>query len=240
MTVRPPADVVAALDGAFAAAPRPTNIDACSCCIRAEEIAVLLNTPRQRLQVDDLVAYGVHVMNTVGGTEDLRYFAPRLLELSLTPDGMTWPDLELIFIKLGQANWWSWPEAMILKELMDALWIDVLTHDPSWVGTGELLCSLGSAQPSIAHRLHDWSALRTAAAIANLHEFLTTETEIKDRRLVAQNAYWDTASTTYTELSTWLNDGPALAAVEAAIAAHTSEAVQAQLTAIRDRLLPTR
>ena len=112
MTVRPLADVVAALDGAFAAVPRPTGIDACSCCMWAEEIAVLLNTPRRRLQADDLAGYGVHVMNTVGGAEDLRYFTPRLLELALAPDGMTWPDMEV-------------------------------------------LCSLGGAQPSIAHRLHD-------------------------------------------------------------------------------------
>ena len=240
MTVRPLADVVAALDDAFAAAPRPTAIDACPCCIRAEEIAVLLNTPRRLLQADDLAGYGVNVMNTVGGAEDLRYFAPRLLELALAPDGMTWPDMELLFIKLGRANWWSWPEATILRELMDALWTDVFTHHPSWAGTGEVLCSLGSAQASIAHRLHDWSALHTPAAIANLHEFLTTETQIKDKRLVPCNAYWDTTGTTYTELSTWLNDGPALTAVEAAITAHTSEAIQAQLTAIRDRLLPTR
>lgn len=157
MTVRPLADVVAALDDAFAAAPRPTAIDACPCCIRAEEIAVLLNTPRRRLQADDLAGYGVDVMNTVGGAEDLRYFTPRLLELALAPDGMTWPDMELLFIKLGRANWWSWPEATILQELMDALWTDVLTHHPSWAGTGEVLCSLGSAQASIAHRLHAWS-----------------------------------------------------------------------------------
>jgi hypothetical protein len=240
MTVRPHAEVVAALDGAFATVPRPTDISTCPCCLWPEEAAVMLSKPRQQLQVDDLVSYGVNVMNTVGSAEDFRYFAPRLLELSLIIDGMDWPDLELTFIKLARANWQSWPEAAILAELMDALWADILTQDPSWLDTGTLLCALGSAQPSIAHRLHTWSALDSAASIANLHEFVTTQTDIREGRLVARNAYWDTTSATYAELSSWLSDGPAAAAVEAAIASHTSEQVLTHLAAIHNRLLLAR
>ncbi|MFJ3637934.1 hypothetical protein [Streptomyces sp. NPDC090112] len=240
MTVRPHAEVVAALDAAFGAVPRPTEIDSCPCCLRPEEAAVLLSTPRRQLRADDLVSYGVNVMDTVGSAEDFRYFAPRLLELSLVIDGMDWPDLEVTFIKLARADWQSWPEAAILAELMDALWADILTQDPSWLDVGALLCALGSAQPSITQRLHAWSALDNAASIANLHDFVTTQTDIRKGRLVPRNAYWDSTSATFAELSSWLSDGPATAAVQAAIASQTSEQVLAQLADIHIRLLQAR
>ncbi|MFB7905786.1 hypothetical protein ACFC1T_05120 [Kitasatospora sp. NPDC056076] len=86
------------------------------------------------------------MLNTVGSPADLRYFAPRILQLVLTGE-LAWPDVPLVCRKLAQAGWQDWPEAPYLRRLLDALWPDVL-HDARKCGDTEaVLSGLGAADP---------------------------------------------------------------------------------------------
>ncbi|MFE3873105.1 hypothetical protein ACFXPX_01755 [Kitasatospora sp. NPDC059146] len=138
--------LVTGLPEAFSTAPRPSRIDACPCCASRAGLDRLLRTPRAQLTPEELGPYAASVLNTVGSPADLRYFAPRILQLVLTGE-LAWPDVPLVCRKLAQAGWQDWPEAPYLRRLLDALWPDVL-HDARQCGDTEaVLSGLGAADP---------------------------------------------------------------------------------------------
>ncbi|MFD0360007.1 hypothetical protein ACFQZZ_00900 [Nocardia sp. GCM10030253] len=232
---RPFREVLAELDAAFARAPRPSRIDACSCCTTAEVVAVLLSTPRKLLSASDLQEYATSSMMTMGSAADLRYFTPRILELCHTGE-MTWPDIEIVYDHMRRADWKSWPEAGIVAELMDALWADVLTEYPSNEDPAELLCALGSAMGSVTAYLVSWSLLGTGAAIRNLRDFLVDDVALRHGRLVPKNAFWDSNDYPYNEVARWLTDGGARQAVEQAFARTTDAELMELLVESHDVL----
>ncbi|MER7752264.1 hypothetical protein [Kitasatospora sp. NPDC097643] len=237
-------DLIDGLVPAFAAAPRPTRIDACPCgnCGWQDTVETLLRTPLTRLGPDELGRYAFSVLNTVGSAEDLRYFAPRILHLSLT-DELLLPDLELIADALARARWRSWPEAPYLHKLFDALWADVLHNTTEWWDAEAVLCALGAAELRIDGHLAAWARLDTPPAVERLHDLVRTRLHLsRDGLLRPQNAYWQQDGPAYRTLLDWLNaDGPhtAAAAVEAAFAratATTGPDLLEQLVAVHDVL----
>ncbi|MFC8453057.1 hypothetical protein [Kitasatospora sp. NPDC057223] len=209
--------MIAGLDDAFAAVPRPQAIAACPCgnCGWADDVGVLLGKPRARLTAGELMFYAGAVLNTVGGAQDFRYFAPRILGLVLSGE-MSHPGIQLVFVKLREARWWSWPEAAFLAELFDAVWAEVLEGDDSADTAGSVLCALAGATDSVAGRLAAWSVLGTPAGIRHLHDFAVGEVHRSGGRLVPRDAFWNADSAAYAEVVDWLNGGSALAAIEAA------------------------
>ncbi|MFF2147691.1 hypothetical protein [Kitasatospora sp. NPDC058190] len=222
-------ELINGLPEAFAAAPRPARIDACPCCTTRAEIDLLLRTPRERLGPDELMHYATSALNTVGSPADLRYFAPRILQLVLTGE-LTVPDLEVVGIKLAQAGWRDWPEAPYLRRLLDALWSDVLGNADEWWDAEAVVCALAGADPDIGHRLAEWAHLATPTAVERLHEFVMTGGG-KPR-----NAFWDKQGTPYRTFVDWLRGPDLRLAVEAAVL-RTDDPVQLeQLSTVHDIL----
>lgn len=206
MQTRPLPQVIAELPDRFADAPRPRAIDACDCC-RPESIAVLLQKPRAELTADELWSFAFRVLGTVGDAADLRYFAPRLLELALS-DERTAIDVELVFGKLAQADWRDWPEAPVLRELADALWHDTLTRQPPRFEADTVLDALGRFdEPRVGAYLLEWSQLETTVAISQLLDLV--QCRLHGRRVAP-------------EIADWL-DGPAREAVRTAFDQATTE-----------------
>src|SRR5678815_394285 len=82
MTFEPLALALAEQYEAFTA-PRPRSIEGCSCCTTPQQLAALVATPREELAASALDFYARKAVTTVGGTAELRYFWPRLAELSI-------------------------------------------------------------------------------------------------------------------------------------------------------------
>ncbi|MFD8754485.1 hypothetical protein ACFV0O_26370 [Kitasatospora sp. NPDC059577] len=225
-------NLVDGLPDAFAAAPRPTVIDACPCCTPQVAIDTLLRTPRERLGPEDLTRYAASVLNTVGSPADLRYFTPRILQLLLAGE-LTLPDLEPFCLKLARAGWSDWPEAPYLRQLLDALWSDVLTG-PAWWDAEAVLCALAAADPAGTDgRLAAWERLATATAVDRLHEFLL------DSGGRPRNAFWDRGGAAHLAFTAWLR-GPALRrAVEEAIDRTDGSGPLEQLFTVHDVLVTT-
>ncbi|NUS42867.1 MAG: hypothetical protein HOQ24_04135 [Mycobacteriaceae bacterium] len=231
MSPRSLALLIDGLEHAFSQTPKPSVIAGCPCCVDEHELAALLSTPRRRLTAEQLAPYGGKVLNTVGSPQDLRYFAPRLLELSVC-DSSFYPSLELLFQKLTTADWRSWPEAPAIAALLAALWDDVLNNEASWVDPGTLLCALAAAEEPLRVRLTEWGRFTNPAAVESLHDFLTGDVEVRRGRIVPSNAFWDRTCLPYAELCAWLNDGAAAAAAALAFEAHDSDDIRELLIEI--------
>ncbi|MGW6422564.1 hypothetical protein ACWF82_07800 [Nocardia sp. NPDC055053] len=206
---------LAALESAFAPVAAPTRIEACPCCRSADNHAALLTRPRHLMTGADLGAYTLRAMSTVGSVADFRYLAGRILQL-LHANDPEMPDIEVVYGKLAHADWRSWPQADALAAVMDALWIDVLTHEPARGQLDGVLCALGIAETTIVPRLGEWGRLGDPVAIWRLHEFVRHHLRTRKGVILPANAYWDRTSSTHDELVHWLNGGPALGAVGAA------------------------
>jgi hypothetical protein len=103
------ASAVDELYAAFSSQPKPSRIEACPCCVPADEYCALLQTPLRKLTGDQLSAFASSLLLTAGSERDLRYFFPRMLEISIHEPGW-WPDREVVLGKLPLGNWQAWPE----------------------------------------------------------------------------------------------------------------------------------
>lgn len=197
------ADLTTAIDSCYAAFARstpPVRIDGCPHCTTPEERAGLLLTPLRRLDAHALERYAFKAVTTIGSVADLRFFWPRLAELSLTGELIT--DSEVVFGKLAVANWQSWPdsEREALSNLASAISasfaIDVLDERiDTWVATlGRFVTDI---LPHVDRLLED-----TDPARRNRRAFWA-ENEESVRRDRLANAYWDRASSNHASLLAW-------------------------------------
>ncbi|MGA5823074.1 hypothetical protein ACPC54_35085 [Kitasatospora sp. NPDC094028] len=228
-------DLVDGLPAAFAAAARPGRIDACPCDCRYGRVVVgtLLGTPRERLGPDELGVYGASVLSTMGAPDDLRYFAPRLLQLSLAQE-FVHPDLESICHKLALAGWRDWPEAPYLRRVFDALWAEVLGAAGARWDAEAVLCALalaeGGEEGGVDGRLAAWARLGTPGAVAHLYGLVTANGP------EPRNAYWREDDPAYRAFAAWLGGAGLRAAVQDAVARTDEESVLEQLLVLHDVL----
>jgi hypothetical protein len=148
---------------AFASVRRPTTIDWCHHCRSESDVAGLLDTtPLRKLSAEALQRYAAHVLTTIGGIADFRYFLPRILEIACT-GGFTWPDLELLTGRLDLASWTTWTpeETAAIRALFHALWSKTLTAYPGDPDAHSTLNAIGNAGSDLAPYLQEWTASLT-------------------------------------------------------------------------------
>jgi hypothetical protein len=166
MTLTGKSDLNRALGAVYRtfAAPPPSMIEGCPCCISNRGLDVLLTTPLHELTGQELWRYVSGAFLTIGSEKDFRYLLPRILDISVhDPDNANHP--EIVIRKLELANWRIWPrhEQQVIEEFLDA-WFevalanDIATAEEGWVGENQaesLLCGAARAgiplQPWFAH-----------------------------------------------------------------------------------------
>ncbi|MFD0683608.1 hypothetical protein [Actinomadura fibrosa] len=222
------------LYAAFADVTRPSSLDGCPCCVAPGEDRPLLDRPLRDLTPDDLGRYAAKALNTWGGPDDLRYFAPRLLELAAADD----LDAEPICLKLAQAGWRDWPQRDAVTAFLDAFWSRTLARFPSRPSAGTALCALGGAAADLAPRLSAWGRLDSTTAIRHLHAFTTDELTWRRGRPRLLNAFWDDTGVAYEQVVAWLTGGDAAEAVRDAFERTDDEEILDLLIRTEERLTP--
>jgi len=215
---------------AFAAHRRPRSIEYCPCCFTPDEERELLAHVRLRsLPMDVLRPYAANVMMTVGGTEDFRYFLPRIVEIA-TLDTFHYPDLEGLTGRLPAAGWTTWPQSEqdAVRAYFRALWDDALFADEPAVGVGEALCAIGSAEDDVTAYLATWTGnLDQPDVVLALRSFVEIECRMDRRgRLRPGNAYWGHRD---RQVTAWLHGPHLRSAVEARLATGPDDETQAAL-----------
>jgi hypothetical protein len=181
------------------AAPAPSRIEGCPCCISTRGVDVLLTTPLRHLSGQALWGYVSGAFLTVGGEQDFRYLLPRILDIAANePENFI--DPEIVLGKLKLANWMSWSagERRVVEEFVNswfeqALARDLADADEFWVGS-EAESVLGGAARSglplrrCLDRLQEPDASRVLA-------------DLKERFPGKLSAFWDDAPTGFEELS---------------------------------------
>ncbi|GGV23154.1 hypothetical protein GCM10010182_51940 [Actinomadura cremea] len=227
-------DPYAGLYAAFAGVPHPDALDGCPCCVGPDEGRRLLARPPRSLGAGDLARFAAKALTTWGGPQDVRYFAPRLLELA-AEDAFGWPDVEIVFGKLARAGWRGWPEAEAVAEFLAGFWTRTLARFPSRPGAGAALCALAAAGADLAPPLREWERAAARAdgpAVRHLHAFARDELVRRRGRPRLAGAFWEDDR----EVVAWLTDGRAGGAVRAAFD-RTGDAGLLELLAETDTLL---
>lgn len=211
------AGAVERLYAAFAGVARPVRVEGCPHCVDPRAADPLLSRPLRDLAAADLAAYGAKALSTWGSVDDFRYFAPRLLELA-ADDAFGWPDMEIVFTKLADAQWWHWPQRDAVAEFLAAFWSRTQEDYPAHPAIGQTLCALGCTGADMTPYLAEWEGLTGEPALRHLHEFATSELTWKRGRPRLSNTFWDPAGEPHRQVVAWLTEGPALAALNAAFA----------------------
>lgn len=225
------------LYAAFEGVPHPADLPGCPCCVSPGEGRPLLARPLRTLTAADLARYAAKALSTWGGPEEFRYFAPRLLDLAAT-DAFGWPDVEIVFGKLGEAGWQGWPQRDAVAAFLDAFWARTLVSFPAHPSVGTALCALAATGAGMDAFLDDWGRLTSEPAIRHLHEFVGEQLIWRRGRPRLTNAFWDASSRPYGQVVAWLTGGPAADAVSAAFARTDDEATLQLLADIEPSVRP--
>ncbi|TSB01473.1 hypothetical protein [Sphingorhabdus contaminans] len=185
------------------AAPTPSIIEGCPCCISNRGVDVLLTTPLRELTGQQLWKYVSGAFLTIGGEEDFRYFLPRIFDISVhDPANANHP--EIVIGKLQLSNWRKWPktEQSVIEEFLNvwfdwAMANDLAEIEEGWLGTDTESVLCGAARAGIP--LRSWLA-RLEAPFA-----LPVLSDLKKRFPGELSAFWEDAPSGLAELSAFLN-----------------------------------
>ena len=191
-------DAVEAIYGEFAA-PVPSKIEGCPCCISTRRVDVLLTTPLRQLSGQALWRYVTGAFLTIGDEKDFRYLLPRILDIAVNEPG-DFVDPEIVLGKLKLANWAAWPasERRAVEDLL-SLWFeqalarDLAEADEYAVGSEaeSVLCGAARAGLRLGRyldRLQEPDASRVLA-------------DLKERFPDQLSAFWEDAPAGFEELS---------------------------------------
>ncbi len=203
------AEAVERLYAAFAAYPAPKSIDGCPCCVGESDREGLHAAPLRQITAEQLGRYPAKALTTMGNEDDYRHFLPRLLELSLAPNGRHGLDPWLIFGKLSYGHWTTWPmaEQKALVGFLQTIWqalIEYPVEDPVpderqliWEKTDAIECASQSGLP-IAPLLEQLWPPRSANALDHLAH-LAAELLFREEWSLVEASVLE-------ELKAWLRD----------------------------------
>lgn len=186
------------------AAPAPSRIEGCPCCISTRGVDVLVTTPLRHLSGQALWRYVSGAFLTIGADQDFRYLLPRIFEIAVNePESFINP--EIVLGKLKLANWSSWPavERRVVEDFVNAWFEHALARDLAeaeadefWIGSAaeSVLCGAACSGLPLGRwlaRLQESDANRVVA-------------DLKERFPGRLSAFWDDAPAGLEELSGFL------------------------------------
>lgn len=169
---------------AFARYPRRAVLDGCPHC-------------RGPVRVDEhnLFSLSLSLGNTVGDRDDVKSLLPLLFERLVTSSEL---DPGIVFSKLPQEQWRTWPEAEqeAVDGYLDTVWRSLLAAYPSRLGSFPNATSFLDAATNIGEGVERYLDIWTA-----------THGSAADRHLADAVNGLNFAASTSSTLATWLRSG---------------------------------
>ena len=212
-------DVQMAIEGlyqAFSAYHSPAYTDPCLHCHTLEEEAKLRSVPLRQLRVADLDSYANDALLVWGSVDHFKHFLPRIFDLyfSMSEPTFEFLDPEILFSKFRHGHWrtWTMQEQTAVRELLRAIWDQVLDDPPpssSFNDVQSWLCSIAQAEDDLAPYLQAWVENRKMSASFALSSMLLTNAE--------RNPFRDGRETQYSQLQAWLKSLPVVTKLKRAL-----------------------
>lgn len=199
----------------------PADLAACPCCMTPAEVAILVSTPLRNLQADQIRAYARTAISTTGDASDLRYFWPRLAELSVLNELGVDPQIVFSKPRLGCWHAWSAEERGALLALVAAKMNTLAVQPASPTVAWELdtwVCAFGQFVDDITPFLS--SLLQDSSA--NAHNMLFEWFTLNEEQLAAgwlRNPFWNGAPVNARRLIAWFSSQPVVDAIDQALGA---------------------
>jgi hypothetical protein len=223
-TLPPIADATERLYTAFARYPLVDHVLGCPCCVNPKDNHDLHAAPLRHLTPAHLEHYASSALLTWGTIHDFKHFLPRLLELTTGGHSIGHTDLEVIYSKLAEAEWNTWPdpERNAVDDFLRANWLLTLsTFPPPDEDIDSLLCALGSAIDDLTPYLQIWQC-GTPTAFRHLAHFLCERGPSHSNNRL-RNSFWQDRRDQMHQVLTWLRSPRLSAKAEEAYFASMNE-----------------
>ena len=196
-------------------------VEGCPCCITSSELELLSTTPLRSLSAKALEPYASSALLTVGSVEDLRYFWPRLVELSV--QDAFFSDREIVFSKLRHGDWRTWPESeqRATEAFITAVLSDMATRAYEGSEVDEWVCAFSLALGDVTPHMEPLLA-GTRAAAESLYAFHAWNARQLARGRLG-NAFWGDHSRAEAAVVAWFRRPEVDAAITRAYGRHHTE-----------------
>jgi len=184
------------------------TLTGCPHCTSDEHGRILAATPLDKLRSEQLERYAFKAMTTWGSVRDFKHFLPRILELTSLSDSPGWPDIEIVFSKLDDGRWHTWPAAEIeaIRRYLLAIWNDLLGMYPHHLEAESVLCAIGRAEANLRPYLEVWERSSSRSALLHLADFLQHNVTHLVRKHHLIDAFWDARPAQERQVKEWLLD----------------------------------
>ena len=194
-----------------------SRLDACPCCTTDADQARIHSRSLRALTPDDLEHYVSKAMTTWGDEDDFRHFLPRVLELAVSNDSISFVNTEIILDRLAYAGWRDWPgaEQAAVESFLSLRWRIGLTQEPrSSLGDSDSefdadawLCGIALTGLDITPYIDAWRGRGPVSTIGHVVALLETNPHLlTDGRL--GNVFWEgtnEASVCAEQMRRWLS-----------------------------------
>ena len=206
-------ELAAAIDQlyvAFQAYPLPAKTYPCPCCHSVDSDRPLYSRPLRKLRPEDLEQYSRDALLVWGGVDEFRHFLPRIFEITVSAERFSFVDREIVFSKLHEGEWRTWPQAeqAAVWTFLLVLWRTAMDEPPSddLSCTPEIepwLCALAHADQDLSPYLDEWLQAASSSAVWNLAAAIY-RTGLPQARIDGLDAFWKGHMDQVTQISEWM------------------------------------
>ena len=178
----------------------------------------------------ELNGFANDALSVWGSVSDFKHFLPRIFELyfSLTEPSFEFLAPEILFSKLRHGQWLDWPiqEQAAIRDLLHALWKEILEDPPSSISFTDVqswLCSIAQAEDNLQPYFQSWiDDQRMSASFALSSLLLSGE---------GRNPFWDGREPQYAQLQNWQKSQAVIRKLEQAQACTKSTSAKSEFQA---------
>ena len=184
------------------------HIDACPCCVDANDQQKIRSRRLRELGPNELGLFANYAVGLFGDADDFKHFLPRLFEILLEQSS----DLvapEILLSKLTKALWYEWPmaEQTAISNFLTAFWANGLSEYPGHFDVETSLCAIAQAVEDVTPFLNYWIEPAKLSYRQHLTDFLQTQLDsinflLKQRRL--SNPWWEDRLEQSRQVILWL------------------------------------
>ena len=176
-----------------------SRLEACPCCTTDADQALIRSRSLRALTAEDLQHYVFSAISTWGDEDDFRHFLPRVLELAMTNNSLSFVAPELILDKLAYAGWGAWPaaEQEAVESFLRLRWSIGLTQETrssqgdsvSEFDADEWLCGIALTGLDTLPYVDVWLRMGAVSTFGHVVAFLESNRHLlTDGRV--DNAWW--------------------------------------------------
>jgi len=187
---------------AFSKYQNPKSFPTCECCFSKDEIKLIMGKKLKEISSQEMSGYASSVFLTVGSKNDFLYFFPRIFDFTVN-EKLSWPDPEIVFRAIKNAEWESWPktERQLVLDISRTKYCNLLLSKADGSDIEQWLCAISHIESDLSDYFEMLELDENSEAF---NEFIDWNLSFFNNGLLS-NGFWESSPNGEQQVKKWLS-----------------------------------